>query len=114
MPKRVLRKSPGRRMKQLKLRAPKRDTRRVKHVSPAHDQLGGASVTYQLELVQCGKPKCRKWHGPYWYAYWTSGGRTRSLYIGKLLRPAADVATELVERRKLRATVAQKEQEQLP
>jgi hypothetical protein len=72
----------------------------VDHVCPTHDQLAGSSVTYQLERVQCGKPKCRKWHGPYWYAYWTSGGRTRSLYIGKRLRPAAEVATERNERRR--------------
>ena len=76
--------------------------RQVTHTSPAHDQLGGSSVTYQLELVQCGKRKCRKWHGPYWYAYWTAGGRTRSLYIGKKLRPAAEVATERNERRQQR------------
>jgi hypothetical protein len=52
------------------------------------------SVTYQRELVRCGKPKCRKWHGPYWYAYWTVGTRTRTLYIGKVLRPACDVLAE--------------------
>jgi hypothetical protein len=74
--------------------------RHVAHVAPMHDQLGGSSVTYQLEHVKCGKPKCSKWHGPYWYAYWSAGGRTRSLYIGKRLRPAAEVATELVKRRK--------------
>lgn len=85
--------------------------RRVTFSNPTHDQLGGSSVTYQLELVQCGKPKCRKWHGPYWYAYWTSGGRTRSLYIGKRLRPAIEVATELVERKKnQRSTVTPEKQ----
>ena len=88
-----------------------RQNRRVTHTCPTHDDLGGSSVTYQLELVQCGKPKCRRWHGPYWYAYWSAGGRTRSLYIGKRLRPAAEVATELVERRKSkRSSVATKEQ----
>lgn len=84
--------------------------RHVAHVAPLHDQLGGSSVTYQLEHVQCGKRKCRRWHGPYWYAYWSAGGRTRSLYIGKRLRPAAEVATELVERRKSkRSSVASEE-----
>lgn len=53
--------------------------------------LRGSFVTYQRELVRCGKPRCAKLHGPYWYAYWTQGGRTRSLYIGKQLRPAHDV-----------------------
>lgn len=99
MPQRVLRKTS------------KGQNRVVSHVCPTHDQLGGASVTYQLEHVQCGKPKCRKWHGPYWYAYWSAGGRTRSLYVGKRLRPAAEVATELVERRKnKRSSVTPKEQ----
>jgi len=74
----------------------------VSHVCPVKDRLGESSVTYQLEYIQCGKPRCRKWHGPYWYAYWTAGGRSRSLYIGKLLRPAAVVAVERVERARSR------------
>ena len=45
--------------------------------------------TYRLESVRCGKEKCRcasgEPHGPYWYAYWSEGGRTRSQYIGKKL-----------------------------
>ena len=59
-----------------------------------HRPRGWATVTYQSELVLCGKPKCRKWHGPYWYAYWTTGKRTRTLYIGKVLRPAREVLAE--------------------
>lgn len=48
------------------------------------------SATLQLELVKCGKPRCRVCkavpaHGPYWYAYWKHGGRTRTKYIGKEL-----------------------------
>lgn len=98
--KRVLRKTE---------RAPGKQ-RHVEHICPAHDRILGASVTYQLERVQCGKPRCARWHGPYWYAYWSAGGRTRSLYIGKKLRPAADVAAELVKRR--RAQAARKRREQ--
>lgn len=45
--------------------------------------------TYRSEMVRCGKKSCQcadgKLHGPYWYAYWTEGGRTRSQYIGKKL-----------------------------
>lgn len=45
--------------------------------------------TYRLERVRCGKGKCRcasgEPHGPYWYAYWSEGGRTRSRYVGKKL-----------------------------
>lgn len=41
------------------------------------------SVTYELRPVLCGKPHCRKLHGPYWYAFWTCGGKVRTLYIGR-------------------------------
>jgi hypothetical protein len=45
--------------------------------------------TYQSEMVRCGKKGCKcargELHGPYWYAYWTEGGKTRSEYIGKHL-----------------------------
>lgn len=45
--------------------------------------------TYQREMVRCGKKGCKcaegQLHGPYWYAYWTEGGRTRSQYVGKKL-----------------------------
>ncbi len=44
---------------------------------------------YQLVGVRCGKKNCHcaegKLHGPYWYAYWTEGGRTKSQYVGKKL-----------------------------
>lgn len=63
----------------------------VVEVSEVHDLVLGASVTYQREWILCGKKKCRKRHGPYWYAYWTAGGRTRTLYIGKVRRSASDV-----------------------
>ena len=52
----------------------------------AGERFEGMAVTYQLEFVQCGKAKCRKWHGPYWYAYTRKDGRARSLYIGKEFR----------------------------
>lgn len=66
----------------------------VEGPSKRHGMRRSFSVTYQCELVQCGKPKCRKWHGPYWYAYWTADDRTRTLYIGKVLRPAREVLAE--------------------
>jgi hypothetical protein len=49
-------------------------------------------LTYELERVCCGKPKCRKCsggrpsHGPYWYAYWKEKGRTRKRYVGREFR----------------------------
>jgi len=45
--------------------------------------------TYRLESIRCGKEKCKcskgKLHGPYWYAYWSEGGKTKSQYVGKKL-----------------------------
>jgi hypothetical protein len=45
--------------------------------------------TYRLEGVRCGKESCKcaggDLHGPYWYAYWSEGGRTKSTYVGKKL-----------------------------
>ncbi len=48
-------------------------------------------VTYQLELVRCGKPNCRcaivgeRPHGPYWYLYRWNGQKVVSEYVGKVL-----------------------------
>lgn len=45
--------------------------------------------TYRLQSVLCGKKGCKctdgELHGPYWYAYWSEGGKVRSQYIGKRL-----------------------------
>jgi hypothetical protein len=45
--------------------------------------------SYRSEMVRCGKKSCKcargELHGPYWYAYWTEKGKTRSQYIGKRL-----------------------------
>lgn len=45
--------------------------------------------TYRLEGVRCGNENCKcaagKLHGPYWYAYWSEGGKTKSQYVGKKL-----------------------------
>lgn len=46
--------------------------------------LGGYPETFEQEWVRCGKPTCAKCpHGPYWYAYWTEGKKTRKRYVGK-------------------------------
>jgi predicted ATPase/DNA-binding SARP family transcriptional activator len=50
-------------------------------------------VTYRQEYRRCGKATCGRCagggrgHGPYWYAYWTEGGRQRSRYLGKHAPP---------------------------
>ncbi|MCA1568292.1 MAG: hypothetical protein LC803_22135 [Acidobacteria bacterium] len=45
--------------------------------------------TYRQEKVRCGKQGCKcangELHGPYWYAYWSEGGKTKSEYVGKHL-----------------------------
>ena len=48
-----------------------------------------AGATLRLQLVQCGKPHCKKWHGPYWYAFWKVNGKTRSAYVGSRERLVA-------------------------
>lgn len=79
----------------------KRDRRRrkpprlVKQQIVGAELIEGAAVVYQLEHVQCGKAGCKctrgRPHGPYWYAYWSSKGRTRQQYIGKELRSVQQV-----------------------
>jgi len=55
-----------------------------------------AHVTYQLRFIRCGKPRCDRWHGPYWYAFYRDSapiggagarkaGKTRCTYIGRTL-----------------------------
>jgi len=68
------------------------DLRRLLILAKARLEAKGASfdaaaprVRLQARLVRCGKPNCTHCpHGPYWYAYWTEGGRRRSRYVGKL------------------------------
>jgi uncharacterized protein DUF6788 len=49
----------------------------------------GAKITYRQQYRRCGKTGCSvcgpggQGHGPYWYAYWSEGGRMRSRYVGK-------------------------------
>jgi hypothetical protein len=62
-----------------------------------------APCTFRLESVSCGKETCRRClgtkpaHGPYWYAYWETGGKARPCmqkrYIGKA--PATTTPEEL-------------------
>lgn len=58
-------------------------------------------ITLQRELRSCG-PGCNRCpHGPYWYAYWSQDGRTRSAYIGKEMDHAkARAAVAAVQNKK--------------
>jgi DNA-binding SARP family transcriptional activator len=45
------------------------------------------NITYRQQFTRCGKQRCQKCrqdigHGPYWYAYWSEGGRVISKYVG--------------------------------
>jgi hypothetical protein len=45
--------------------------------------------TYCLEMVRCGKEKCKcargELHGPYWYSYTRVKDKVKSQYVGKRL-----------------------------
>lgn len=61
-------------------------------------------ATLDRQRRACGKPRCvcagggGAMHGPYWYAFWKEGGKTRSAYVGsdarlgKLLTLREDLA----------------------
>ena len=48
----------------------------------------GVPVTYRQQYRRCGKAACSRCaaggpgHGPYWYAFWSESGRSRSRYLG--------------------------------
>src|SRR5512142_521711 len=65
----------------------------------AEQQFG--SLTFRYETVRCGKKNCTRCpHGPYWYAYWKEGGRTRSRYVGRVLPQKARDVYEKKQRAK--------------
>jgi hypothetical protein len=67
----------------------------------AEQQFG--SITFRYETVRCGKKNCTRCpHGPYWYAYWKEGGRTRSRYVGRSLPQKAREVYEEKQRVKLK------------
>lgn len=51
-------------------------------VTELADVPGVPTVSYRRALVRCGRRCDACPHGPYWYAYWKDGGRSRSQYIG--------------------------------
>lgn len=69
-------------------------SRQLPAVENKHTLERGHAITYALRPVLCGKPGCARHHGPYWYAYWTAGGRVRSVYIGKQFRKVEDKCPE--------------------
>ena len=55
-------------------------------------------VLYRQEMVKCGKATCKRCstgpaHGPYWYAFTTTNGKTAKKYLGKELRPLRSSGT---------------------
>jgi len=59
-----------------------------------------AAVSYSRQYRRCGKADCAACrpglpgHGPYWYARWQEGGRTRSRYLGRQLPPGHEDTLE--------------------
>jgi hypothetical protein len=70
----------------------------LKSASIKHSREGNHAITYELRYVLCGKRGCEKQHGPYWYAFWTAGGRVRTVYVGKKFRTVASFKPELLEK----------------
>lgn len=71
----------------------------------------GDGWSYRLLMVNCGRCNCRPCrkgpsHGPYWYAERKKPGdysaypKTQTRYIGKRLRPVADVEASRRSRRR--------------
>ena len=77
------------------------DLRRLLILAKARLEAMGAAfdtaaprVWLRAQQVRCGKPNCTRCpHGPYWYAYWTEGGRRRSRYVGKLAEGSASTGS---------------------
>ena len=59
-----------------------------------HSREQGRGITYERKAVLCGKKGCNKLHGPYWYAFWSAGGKVRSVYIGKTFRKVEEKCPE--------------------
>ncbi len=78
-------------LRELIERAEEEGRERVPNKRDTKEKKRAGQKTYRLERVRCGSKKCKcasgELHGPYWYVYWTEGGRTRSQYVGKKLPP---------------------------
>jgi hypothetical protein len=65
------------------------------------------AVVYKQKPSKCGQPHCKKCrvegkgHGLYWYAYFTYGGKTRCVYVGKE-KKEIDPIRELRKKQKLK------------
>lgn len=59
-----------------------------------HSRERGRAITYERKAVLCGKKGCNRLHGPYWYAFWSAGGKVCSVYIGKTFRKVEDKCPE--------------------
>jgi hypothetical protein len=65
-----------------------------------------SNATIEKQYVKCGKPQCQKKHGPYLYAYWKEGNKTKSKYIGKNLEYFMD--RKIAKEQDLRPSVFRK------
>ncbi|MFL5657964.1 MAG: DUF6788 family protein, partial [Ktedonobacteraceae bacterium] len=66
---------------------------------PSREYAMNGRIAYRQQFTRCGKQRCRKCkegegHGPYWYAYWSENGRTKTKYIGVRLPPDPELAQQ--------------------
>jgi hypothetical protein len=64
------------------------------------DERPTSAGTMRLEMVKCGKARCKKCergegHGPYWYLYFRRNGKLTSRYIGKTGDPEGVLTAKL-------------------
>src|SRR5215213_3516358 len=73
-------------VRQLIQSAKKEEKRRLSKRREVISEKARDNKTYRRVLTRCGKENCKcaqgKGHGPYWYAFWSEGGRTVCRYVG--------------------------------
>lgn len=73
------------------IQAAKEAEKRRRRLKRGSEGEGRDNRTYRLVSIRCGKENCKcaqgSGHGPYWYAFWSEQGKTKSKYIGKKRPP---------------------------
>ena len=68
----------------------------VERFGGSSPKIGALPGSLQPEWKRCGKPGCRcaraERHGPYWYRFWSEGGRRRKQYVPRGRVPAVAAA----------------------
>ena len=62
------------------------DQKSLRELDSHIHKLLGPAVTYQQKPTRCRCEKCKSGgpgHGSYWYAYFSYGGKTHCVYVGR-------------------------------